>query len=284
MDVSEDLDREVIIERAEALRAWLAGFGFSGRTATALERELQGIIANDPGGYIHGQRPLAGYTVAEFVAALHSRNGGAVGQVKSVGDAVLKELRAAIPPDAASVPEPEPEPVAPVPAAEVVAAPDAEPVVEAPAQKRRGRPKGSTSARKNGAASAGKNGTAPAPETQAPAAPEAEAPAPVAEAVAEAPAAPVAEAVADAPAPKRRGRPKGSTSARKSVAPPTGKPAASSAPAPTAPVGAAPAAPPAGGDSALGQLVRLWPGLHPQARRAVVLYASELLAEAAAGR
>ena len=35
------------------------------------------------------------------------------------------------------------------------------------------------------------------------------------------------------------------------------------------------------GDSALDQLVRLWPDLHPHARRAVVLYASDLLAEAA---
>ena len=41
---------------------------------------------------------------------------------------------------------------------------------------------------------------------------------------------------------------------------------------------------PAAADPALGQLVRLWPTLHPQARRAVVLYASELLAEPAETR
>jgi hypothetical protein len=34
-----------------------------------------------------------------------------------------------------------------------------------------------------------------------------------------------------------------------------------------------------GDDQMLGQIARLWPALHPQARRAVVLYTSALWAE-----
>ncbi|NTU85181.1 MAG: hypothetical protein HGA45_38460 [Chloroflexales bacterium] len=40
------------------------------------------------------------------------------------------------------------------------------------------------------------------------------------------------------------------------------------------------AAPTRRADPALDQLVQIWPSLHPHARRAIVIYASTLLAEA----
>ena len=293
MDSNETLDRELIVERAEALRGWLAGFGLSGRAASAFERELEGIIANDPGAYINGQRPLAGLTVDDFVGELHRRNAGAVGRVKSVGDSILKELRAAIPPDTA-VAAPA-RPPAEAPAGEAAAADPA------PAKRRAGRPRGASSRARNGA-------------TDVPAPAEAPAEAPTAEA-------PAAEAPA---APRRRGRPKGSTAAARNgaapssatagdaeptavaetAAPPAAEATASEEPPrrrrgrprrdaaqqlagaerarPAAPARPAPAAPEAqsAGDVAFDQLARLWPALHPHGRRAVVLYASELLAEA----
>ncbi|NTV64837.1 MAG: hypothetical protein HGA65_15105, partial [Oscillochloris sp.] len=153
MDLIEALDRDVIIERAEAVRLWLLGFGLSSRATGAIQRELGAIIADGPGTSINGQRPLTGLTVADFISELHRLNGGAVGRVKSVGDAVLKELRATIPADtkAASA----------APASEEAA--EAELMIEAPwaeleapqeeappAPRRRGRPKGTTKAARNG--------------------------------------------------------------------------------------------------------------------------------------
>lgn len=96
MSIAEDLDREIIIERAEEVRNWLGSLGLSSRSTGALEKELAGIIENDPGGYINGHRPLAGLTVADVLAELQRPNGGAVGQVRGVGDRVIAELRTAL--------------------------------------------------------------------------------------------------------------------------------------------------------------------------------------------
>lgn len=277
MDTGEAMDRELIIERAETLRSWLATMSLSSRTAGALERELSGIIANDPGSYINGQRPLAGVTIDDFVSELHGRNAGVVGQVKSVGDAVIAELRAAIPAGTGTAPQSEPEPQAAAPAEEPAAA------EEAPRPRRPGRPKGSTN-KKPAKAAPAVEAAAPAlpaddewalPDLDEPEAPQPAAPAPEA-------AAELAPPPAGEPAPRKRGRP------RRSDAPAT-QPAAKSAngarrkTAPAAPAAKAPepqAPRPARPDVALDQLVRLWPALHPHARRAIVLYASSLMAEA----
>ena len=283
MDVNDALDREVIVERAEALRSWLAGLSLSSRILGPIERELAGILANDPGGYINGQRPLAGVTIEHFVAELHSRNAGVIGEVKRVGDTIITELRTAIPADTEVSQD---EPVA-VPAPEVVAVPA--PVVLQPdsaiaqteepeAPRRRGRPKGSTKAARQAAALA-----------QTVSAPSVEPPVNTAVSAEEPPSSPVAPEPArrrgrpprikspeeaGATQPARRGRPARTTPpARASVSTPNG-----AAPTvPPQPIAPAPSARPS--DSALEQLIRLWPSLHPQARRAVVLYASDLLIE-----
>lgn len=221
MEVVEALDREVIVERAEVLRSQFAGLGLSGRASGALERELQGIITNDPGNYIDGQRPLAGVTLEALISELHSPGAGAVGRVQGVGSAVITELRAAMPTEQAAPASPTLE------VSEAFAEEDEEdaPADEAPAAaeageapRRRGRPKGSKNKPRSPVAEA-------APVVDAPPAPVA---APVAEAAPTPVVAPVAAAVPDA---------------------------------------------------ALAQLMRLWPELHPHARRALVLYAGTLLAE-----
>lgn len=234
MDADEGLDQALIIERADALRGWLDSLQLSGRTATALQRELSGIIANDPGGYINGQRPLAGVTIDGFIAELDRPGAGVVGAVRSVGDAAIKELRAAM------------EQLAPPTAAQTE--------TSAPA-KTRGRRKKQ-----------------------------------VAEPVtADAPAEPVA---ADAPK-RRRGRPPRQRPADEPAAPKP-RPARASPPQPDSVVADNPA--PAAqelwsarvavypedprSDPALQQLIRIWPSLHPHARRAVLLYTSTLLVEA----
>ena len=290
MDVNDALDRELIVERAEALRSWLAGLSLSIRILGPIERELAGILANDPGGYINGQRPLAGVTIEHFIAELHSRNAGVIGEVKRVGNTVIAELRAAIPADtevsqAEVVAVPVPEVVA-VPVPEVVVAPvalqpdDAVAQIEAPeAPRRRGRPKGSTKAARQAAALA-----------QTVSAPSAEPPVSTAVSV----EAPPSAVVAPEPA-RRRGRPPRIKSPEEAAAAPT-QPARRGRPARTTPVRASgstpnratptvppqPAAPTPSArpsDAALEQLIRLWPSLHPHARRAVVLYASDLLIE-----
>ncbi len=289
MDVNDALDREVIVERAEALRSWLAGLSLSSRILGPIERELAGILANDPGGYINGQRPLAGMTIEHFVAELHSRNAGVVGEVKRVGNTIITELRAAIPADTEISQE---EPVA-VPAPEEVAAPapvvlqpdDAVAQTEEPeAPRRRGRPKGSTKAARQAAALA-QAASAPSagPPVSAAVSVEEPPPPPPSAEVAPEPArrrgrpprvkSPEAEAAAVPAQPARRGRPARTTSARASGSTPN-RVAPTVPPQPVAP---APSARPS--DSALEQLIRLWPSLHPHARRAVVLYASDLLIE-----
>ncbi len=289
MDVNDALDREVIVERAEALRSWLAGLSLSSRILGPIERELAGILANDPGGYINGQRPLAGVTIEHFVAELHSRNAGVVGEVKRVGNTIITELRAAIPADTEISQE---EPVA-VPAPEEVAAPapvvlqpdDAVAQTEEPeAPRRRGRPKGSTKAARQAAALA-QAASAPSagPPVSAAVSVEEPPPPPPSAEVAPEPArrrgrpprvkSPEAEAAAVPAQPARRGRPARTTSARASGSTPN-RVAPTVPPQPVAP---APSARPS--DSALEQLIRLWPSLHPHARRAVVLYASDLLIE-----
>ena len=148
MDVNEALDREVIVERAEALRIWLEGLSLSPRAKSALDRELSGIIANDPGGYINGARPLAGMSNEAFIAELQRPNGGAVGKVRGVDDGIIGELRAALIPAEdgyANGPASADEPavVAPRPArtrARNASRPaPAEPAVAAEAPRRRGR-------------------------------------------------------------------------------------------------------------------------------------------------
>lgn len=237
MDAGESLDREVVVERAEALRSWLAGLSLPGRTMGALNRELAGIIENDPGGYIDGRRPLAGLTVAEFVAELGRPGAGVVGSVRSVGETAIRDLRAAVSPGGPDAPPPGWQEY--TGGADEAAPPESH---NGAAKPRRPR------ARK------------PAPD----AAPETGSLAATEQVAAE-----LSNGVSpEAPAvPKRRGRPP-----RQALAP-----LAALAPVPAQPVAVAPAAPT---DPTLEQLARLWPSLHPQARRAVVLYTSTLLAEA----
>jgi hypothetical protein len=240
MDVIEALDREVIVERAEEVRFWLLGLHLSSQATSAIQRELGAIIDNDPGTYINGQRPLAGLTVAEFIAELHRPNGGAVGRVKKVGYAALNELRARIPEGTGldyAQPEPEPEYTAPeldapeVPALEAATPSRVAPATEAPqaegtsevqpARRGPGRPKGSTKTKQNDIAAFQATDTAIAVQPSAPELP----PAP-----AEVRITPVAHD---------------------------------------------------GDDPMLKQIARLWPALHPHARRAVVMYVSALWAETA---
>lgn len=251
MEVTEALDREVVVERAEEVRLWLLGLQLHGRATNGIQRELGAIIDNDPGAYINGQRPLAGLTVADFIAELHRPNGGAVGRVKSVGLTALNELREKIPagsaralPQAVAEPEytaPEPEYTAPV--LDEAEAPPAAPAPQ-PAR-RRGRPKGSTrAARAEGMRQASPAGQQPPP--------------------------------AEEPR-RRRGRPR-----REAAPPPAATTAATTGGDTPSDSAAAPyeLAPIACDDTMLSQIVRLWPSLHPHARRAVVTYASELWAEA----
>jgi hypothetical protein len=228
MDVIEAMDREVIVERAEAVRFWLLGFPLLSRATSAIQRELGAIIDNDPGTYINGQRPLAGLSIADFIAELHSPNGGAVGRVKSVGQAALNELRVRIPAATSergpqAPPEPEYTPPEPeyTPPALTAAPPPAEGAGAQP-RRRRGRPKGSTKAARRSAA------IAPA-------------------ASGDVPAAVIAPEPADAPP------------AEDYTAPAAQR----------------------GDDLMLSQIIRLWPSLHPHARRAVVMYASTLWVEEA---
>lgn len=260
MDVSESIDREVIVERAETVRDWLAGLSLSSRALGALQRELNGIIANDPGGYINGHRPLAGLTVNDVIAEVHSRNGGAVGRVKSVGDSVLAELRAAIQPEGALSAEPEASAAAAAPEAQAEptpAAADATPEEPEPAA-------AVPPAELGEPAPASADAT---PEDEPGAAPAAVVAAPL-------------EQAAPEGAPRRRGRPKGSKSTRPRAAPPATQ---APRPEPAAPLAVAPEPVPAvaGDDPVLSQLTQLWPALHPQARRAIVLYAGTLLIEGA---
>lgn len=156
VSIIEDLDRELIVERAEAVRFWLLGLGLSSRATSAIQQELGGIIDNDPGGYINGARPLAGLTVEDFIAELHKPNAGLVGKVRGVGTGILAELRSKIPPIANSHPDlsalaeydpdeslgafvPPPLSVEEVPVVEAVS--EVEPPLEMIPPKRRGRPK-----------------------------------------------------------------------------------------------------------------------------------------------
>jgi hypothetical protein len=105
VSITEDLDRELIVERAEAVRFWLLGLGLSSRATSAIQQELGGIIDNDPGGYINGARPLAGLTVDDFIAELHKPNAGLVSKVRGVGTGILADLRAKVPPTANGHPD-----------------------------------------------------------------------------------------------------------------------------------------------------------------------------------
>jgi hypothetical protein len=257
MDAGEALDQELIAERAEALRAWLAALPLP-RPIGPLERELAAILANDPGGYIDGQRPLAGLTVERFVAELAAPGAGAVGRVRGIGPGDLDELREALGAPAGATPADAP-PAPPTPPAAPFAPTDAAPADAAPAAP--AAPFAPTDAAPADAAPAAPT----APFAPTPPAPTPPTPRPRGRPRrADAPPAPEG-APAQAPAPRPRGRP------RRADAPPA--PAAPETPP-------APAPPAADEDSALRQLRQLWPALHPHARRAVVLYASTLLAEA----
>jgi hypothetical protein len=234
MDVNEALDQALIAERAEALREWLAGLPLSEYAAEALERELAGILANDPGGYINGQRPLAGVTIDDFIADLERSNGGAVARVRNLGAEALAELRAVV----LGTPEP------PAPAAALAAAPlrsvqppPPHPVVSIPLP-----------TADDGGLAGEVSSTPDKPGFDDPA---------------------FDDSTVD-----------GSVSLDTALAPAI--PAARSAEVPDAPLlagAATQSATPPAEDAALQQLLRLWPSLHPQARRAIVLYTSNLLLE-----
>lgn len=271
MNVTETLDHETLVERAEAVRFWLLGFSLSNRATGAIQRELGAIIADDPGA---NGRQLAGMTVADFVSELHSPNGGAVGRVKSVGEAVLNELRTAIPADSQAA--------APAKPADEVPWAEYELPLEESAPRRRGRPKGSGKA----AEKLPQEASAPAQELTE------------VSAVAAAAAEPQA-AEPQAAEPKRRGRPRRTVASEPIAAEPVAAEAAAPKRRPgrprrdVAPInGTQPAttkaaqavvaenkAAPSAADLVFDQLIQLWPSLHPHARRAVVLYASDLLVE-----
>lgn len=231
MAVIEGLELELAIERAEELRFWLLSLPLSSKATSAIQRELRAII-DDEGGPGGKARSLAGLTIAEFVAELHSPNGGAVGRVKQMNDLALRELRMVIRPARVGSPSRGAEqPVAPVaPVAEPAVEPTVEPVVEQLAEPE------------------------PSPE----------------------PLAPVAEEQSAAlvpPAARVRGRPRRRSRGEQA---PSGQGSGTTA--------SVEPAPGADSDLTLEQLYGVWPSLHPHARRAVVLYASTLLAELADGR
>jgi hypothetical protein len=203
---------------------------------------------------LKGRRPLAGLTVAEFIAELHSPQSGAIGRVRGVNEASLKELRAAIPAKARS-------PRAPLTFAPAGGRPAAD-----TRHPRRAAPAAVTIVAASHRPPA-EQARAPEPEPARVEATAVAAPAHAPQPEAPQPEAPLAEPPA---APRRRGRPPGSKrAAQRGVAEP-----------PAARV--AEAEPKASGDeAALDELMRRWPALHPQARRAIVLYASTLLVEAA---
>lgn len=280
MDVTETMDREVIIERAEAVRFWLLSLPLSSRITSAIQRELGAIIADDPGEYTYGQRPLTGLNVAEFIVELHRPNGGAVGRVKRVSESVLNDIRAAIRATGRRYGQVPPTPTDAVPEVVDVPAPAAVPdVVDVPAP-----------------AAVPEVVDDPAPAT-VPDVVDGPAPADVVE----------TSQTEDVPPPRRRpGRPKGSTKKARNGTAPQVEQAATETPkprrgrprrqiAPPAIVTATatktvpetqsplPVAPTACeyNDPTLNQIIRLWPSLHPHARRAVVIYASMLWAETA---
>jgi hypothetical protein len=311
MDTNEALDREVIIERAEAVRSWLAGIALSNRATGALDRELAGIIADDPGGYINGRRPLAGLTIDDLIAELNLPNAGAVGQVRGVGDRIIADLRAAIAPDgelgaatATAVLPPAQEtaeaalgngvvPDEGALAAQAAAeAPQAAAMPDAPQPARRGRPRRKAPAEPEIIAAQAQPAATAAPPTLL--TPEADArngQPPAADQQASGPQG--TDLVTTAPAETvqrpRRGRPRKVDMPAPAVAPPAAAPISRALaprlaeaapqplqvvaqPAPTLPLATA-------DDPTLEQITRLWPTLHPQARRAVVLYVSMLLVE-----
>lgn len=219
MEVNQALERGVVIERAEVVRNWLSGLGLSSRALGALDRELLHVMTHDTSDGTNGHTPLAGLTIEQFVAELHSPNAGAVGRVARVGQGIIAELRALIPADGLSAAAQPPEEVTPH--------------------------------------------DAPAHDTSAEA---------------------VADSTSAEPVQRRRGRPKGSKNKPRVFTSPgaTLAPAPRSSPRLTPPSDLhelALLAAEAQADTALGQLLKLWPKLHPHARRAMVLYASTLLAE-----
>lgn len=309
MDVTEAMDRELIIERAEEVRLWLLGLKLSNRAHAPLQRELGAIIADDPGSYINGQRPLAGLTVATFITEIHRPNGGAVGKVKRMSDSVLQELRSAIP--AVRVPERV--------VTEVMSLADSHVHAETPDQRITPTPPVTDSA--------GTNGTLPAENTNG------VVPQPTDDLVAPAPAveaAPLEAPIAESqPVRRPRGRPKRVVTPDQNEAkasPPTppsvalldarsgtekpkrprGRPRRVVVPDPVEEVAVPvndnvatvnsshqPDEQPLPfsdniplpiaheyDDPMLNQIRRLWPALHPHARRAVVMYVSELWSEA----
>jgi hypothetical protein len=274
MSLTKAFDRETMIEHAEAVRFWLLGFELSRRTSGAIQRELGAIIAGETGTNRRGRHPLAGLTIADFIAELHSPYGGAVGRVKGISETALKELKTAIPAhtkspapaityDSAIVALPQAT-VAPPQAAISLPQP-----VDATPPRPRGRPKGSSKAQP-------KSTSAPAGVTGSPRTPEA-----VPTSTTE---------IADTARTQRRRERSRRTAAPKVAQDAIGTPTRNGTtqaatgttptPAPKAQE-SQPAMQTTPADTALEQLKRLWPSLHPHARRALVLYTSTLVAEAA---
>lgn len=245
MDMTEAMDREVVVERAETVRLWLLGLNLSGRAADPLQRELGAIIDDDPGGYINGQRPLAGMSVADFIAELDRPGGGVVGRVKRINEAVLQELRTAI----ARAPRRPPTPAPPTHQLPQAVTP-ADAVPAAAPRRGPGRPKGSTKAALAAAAAAAAEANpAPAPPKRGP------------------------------------GRPRRTVAPPAEAPPAEAPPTSEHLPepiSPTPPPAATNSAPstPQRDDPMLRQLLSLWPRLHPHARRALLTYASGLWTEA----
>jgi hypothetical protein len=252
MDMIDD-DRQ----KARQLRAWLTSLNLPPRVINPLRRDLEIVLGEREGAPGKGLG-LVGMDQAMFVAELYRAEGGAIRQLPAVGALVIEALREVIPPArAAAKSKPAaPPPAAPPPANEGWREFEIDDLVASPA--------------------------APAELVELPdIAP--------AELVEELPALTISADGLAAPAdeslapPRRRGRPRkhaklvsGQTLQRRS---PMGGDAAGAGASPPAPTTEAPAPPeptvaPEPDES---QLRQLWRELHPQGRRAVLGYISELL-------
>lgn len=99
------VEQEAAREAARSLGAWLESRSLSKRALGPLQAELRRITNPEADTRPDEVHPLLGMTPPRFVNELYQEHGGAIGLVRRVGDALIDELRAAIPQDGVDLPE-----------------------------------------------------------------------------------------------------------------------------------------------------------------------------------
>ncbi|MEI6775965.1 MAG: hypothetical protein WCK70_03605 [Chloroflexales bacterium] len=242
-------------QKALQLQAWLATFNLPPRVINPLRRALE-VVMGEREGIPGKSNAIEGVDRAQFVKELYRPEGGVIRTLPAVGALVIEALREMIPPSYAAVETPPavPPPAAPPPADEgwrefeiddgsVSPVNDPDPLQDLPFVA----PDLSAST----TCADGQDSTADNPV---------------------------------APPPRRRGRPRKQDSVARSPMTQRPRPASVAvAPAPVTPSPVTVVQEPISSDLALipdldeSQLRQLWRVLHPQGRRAVIGYISELL-------